>query len=82
MFCACRDGYGDRIKDSLALGVTQGYWTAYYNNNNKAKVPEKIIKEIYSDSTEQTSSVPDVDVEGFKAVEEEFNRRLRGDFIG
>lgn len=80
-FNACIQGYGDRCNDETVLCVYTGYWSAYYNNNRKAKPPQKVIQQILASGEKKqlTGDKPDIDVAGYLAMEEEFNRRMKGE---
>ena len=78
-------GYGDRIFDQQILSIQTGFWAAYYNNSkhpksvdhhakNMIKSREKAEKDNGSAGNVEK---PGVDVEAFKATEEQFLKRLQ-----
>ena len=82
VFKACTKGYTDRLFDLQLLGVQQGYWAGYYNRAKKPKSVKSILQKLMSSRKVQESTNskkndrPDVDVDTFLAMEQQFNSRL------
>lgn len=80
VFRACSRGYSSHMFDMQILGVQQGYWAGYYSRSKKPKSVKTIIDKMVrsrgkSDRPTNTTK-PDVDVEAFLKMEEQFNKRL------
>lgn len=60
MFNACVTGYSLRIKDSLAIAIQTGYYSAYYNNSKNPKMPDKFIANLYSIDKVKELQKPDI----------------------
>lgn len=56
-FCACVEGYEQRLQDLLPLTVLTGYYTGYYTNTKRPKKPQAIIAKM-SSSQEKTIKAP------------------------
>lgn len=82
-FKAYIQGYSDRLFDQQIVAVQTGYWAAYYTNAKHPKPLATIItemarrKELKEKSNKGNIVKPEVDVEAFKATEEQFLRRLQ-----
>lgn len=84
VFTTCVRGYADRLFDSQTLAIQTGFWAAYYSNSKHPKSVENQVKamikrkEQYEDTAKTSLHLvkPEVDVEAFKATEEQFLRRL------
>lgn len=81
MFRAVMQGYSDRLFDLQLLGVQQGYWSGYYGRAKKPKQPSGILRKMYRERQHSAKpgkrNVPDVDVEAFKATEQQFWSRMK-----
>ena len=79
-FRACSRGYSARMLDMQILGVQQGYWAGYYSRTKKPKSVKSIVDKMVRERGRQDRSTkqekPDVDVEAFLKMEEQFNKRL------
>lgn len=79
-FRACSRGYSTRMFDMQILGVQQGYWAGYYSRTKKPKsvksIVDKMVRERDRQDRSTKSEKPDVDVEAFLKMEEQFNKRL------
>ena len=76
-FRACSRGYSARMFDMQILGVQQGYWAGYYSRTKKPKSVKSIVdKMVREKSRSAKPEKPDVDVEAFLKMEEQFNKRL------
>ena len=66
--------------DMQILGVQQGYWAGYYSRAKKPKSVKSIVDKMVRERGRQDRSTkpekPDVDVEAFLKMEEQFNKRL------
>lgn len=77
VFRACSRGYAARMFDMQILGVQQGYWAGYYTRNRKPKSLKSIVdKMVRERGRSAKQEKPDVDVEAFLKMEEQFNKRL------
>ena len=80
VFRACSRGYAARMFDTQILGVQQGYWAGYYSRTKKPKSVKSIVDKMVRERGRQDRSTkqekPDVDVEAFLKMEEQFNKRL------
>lgn len=77
VFRACSRGYSAHMFDMQILGVQQGYWAGYYSRTKKPKSVKSIVdKMVREKSRSAKSEKPDVDVEAFLKMEEQFNKRL------
>ena len=76
MFRACARGYADRMFDLQLLSVQQGYWAGYYNNSKKPKSVKTIVETLIRRRGKPKEHAPEVDVDAFLKMEEQFNRRL------
>lgn len=76
-FRACSRGYSARMFDMQILGVQQGYWAGYYSRTKKPKSVKSIVDKMVREKGRSTKQEkPDVDVEAFLKMEEQFNKRL------
>lgn len=76
-FNACMDGYTDRCTDNAATAILTGYWSAYYNNSKKPKLPARVIEQLYEKIDKiKSGEKPELDVDSFLAIEEQFQQRL------
>ena len=76
-FRACSRGYSARMFDMQILGVQQGYWAGYYSRTKKPKSVKSIVDKMVREKSRPTKQEkPDVDVEAFLKMEEQFNKRL------
>ena len=79
-FRACSRGYSAHMFDMQILGVQQGYWAGYYSRAKKPKsvksIVEKMVRERGRSGRSTKQEKPDVDVEAFLKMEEQFNKRL------
>ena len=63
--------------DMQILGVQQGYWAGYYSRTKKPKSVKSIVDKMVREKSRSTKQEkPDVDVEAFLKMEEQFNKRL------
>ena len=77
VFRACSRGYSARMFDTQILGVQQGYWAGYYSRTKKPKSVKSIVDKMVREKSRSTKQEkPDVDVEAFLKMEEQFNKRL------
>ena len=80
VFRACSRGYSAHMFDMQILGVQQGYWAGYYTRNKKPKSLKSIVEQMVRERGRQDRPAkqekPDVDVEAFLKMEEQFNKRL------
>ena len=77
VFRACSRGYSARMFDMQILGVQQGYWAGYYSRTKKPKSVKSIVDKMVREKSRSTKQEkPDVDVEAFLKMEEQFNKRL------
>ena len=77
VFRACSRGYSARMFDMQILGVQQGYWAGYYSRTKKPKSVKSIVDKMAREKSKPTKQEkPDVDVEAFLKMEEQFNKRL------
>ena len=83
MFKAYVQGYSDRLFDFQILTVQTGYWAAYYSNAKHPKSLKTLITEMTNKKTEAEQKLhksivkPQVDVEAFLAMEQQFLERLQ-----
>lgn len=79
-------GYSDHLFNLQLLSIQQGYWAGYFTRAKRAKPLKNIIEELVRAHTEkaplQPKDRPDVDVEAFLRTEQEFQKRLRGEYSG
>ena len=77
VFRACSRGYSAHMFDMQILGVQQGYWAGYYSRTKKPKSVKSIVDKMVREKSRSTKQEkPDVDVEAFLKMEEQFNKRL------
>ena len=77
VFRACSRGYSAHMFDMQILGVQQGYWAGYYSRTKKPKSVKSIVDRMVREKSRSTKQEkPDVDVEAFLKMEEQFNKRL------
>lgn len=80
VFRACSRGYSNRMFDMQILGVQQGYWAGYYTRSKKPKqvktIIDKMVRSRDKPDRPTNTAKPDVDVEAFLKIEEQFNKRL------
>ena len=77
VFRACSRGYSARMFDTQILGVQQGYWAGYYSRTKKPKSVKSVVDKMVREKSRSTKpEKPDVDVEAFLKMEEQFNKRL------
>lgn len=84
MVQACIAGYSDSLLDQSMIAVQTGYWAAYYTGAKHpkpvARISEDMIKahNAKKDAARKAAAPrPDVDVEAFLAMEEQFKARLK-----
>lgn len=79
-------GYAEHLFNLQLISVQQGYWAGYFTRAKRAKPLKNIIEELVRAHTKkaplQPKDKPDVDVEAFLRTEQEFQKRLRGEYSG
>ena len=83
---ACLQGYAEHLFNLQLISVQQGYWAGYFTRAKRAKPLKNIIEDLVRVHTKkaplQPKDKPDVDVEAFLRAEQEFQKRLRGEYSG
>lgn len=81
VFKACLRGYSDMLFDRQILGVQQGYWAGYYGRAKKPKSVKSILQKLMKIHKEKpvtkNTEKPEVDVDAFLAMEQQFNARRK-----
>ena len=80
---ACIAGYSDRMLDEQLVAVQAGYWAAYYSGMKHPKPVGRITEDMIKAhkkseniASKASAPKPEVDVEAFLAMEEQFRARL------
>lgn len=83
VFTAYTKGYADRLLDQQILAMQTGHWAAYFVGSKHPKSPKELAKSMQmahakQDANTQNPSAPrpDVDVEGFLAMEAKFRAKM------
>ena len=76
VFKACIKGYADRLFDLQILGVQQGYWSGYFGRSKEPKSLKSVLTKLLKSRNTPSEHADDVDVEAFKRMEEQFQKRL------
>ncbi len=77
-FCACIEGYEDRLLDLVPLTVLVGFYSGYYSHAKHPKKPAAIIAKIDSEAKKKRSvrKVAEITAQDIARFEELERRRL------
>lgn len=77
-FCACMEGYEERLLDLVPLTVLVGYYSGYYSHAKHPKKPAAIISKIDKEAQKRKSirKIAEITSDDIARFEELEKRRL------